>query len=263
MEFNAQTTQLDRLDAAQRAAWVEDGFLIARQLFSADEIAVLRERARAELRGGAVMEKADAQGNVTKLKMWTAAGDDLFGAFCRNQRMVDLASGLLGEEIYLYSHKMTMKEPKVGGAWEWHQDYGYWHEYGCLAPDMLSIMVAVDAADRENGCLQVLTGSQRLGRLTHLRQREQTVTDRERVEQALKRFPLVHVELAAGDAVVFHCNLLHASDPNRSEQPRWAYICSYNTVANAPYKRVRDYGNYEPLVPLPRSSILSTAVALP
>ena len=35
--------------------------------------------------------------------------------------------GLLGwDEIYHYSSKLMMKQPNVGGAFQWHQDYGYW-----------------------------------------------------------------------------------------------------------------------------------------
>ena len=41
---------------------------------------------------------------------------------------------LLCDEVYHYHHKMVLKEPKVGGAWAWHQDYGYWYDNGCLFP---------------------------------------------------------------------------------------------------------------------------------
>ena len=34
---------------------------------------------------------------------------------------------MLGDEVYHFHHKMMVKEPRVGGAWEWHQDYGYWY----------------------------------------------------------------------------------------------------------------------------------------
>jgi ectoine hydroxylase-related dioxygenase (phytanoyl-CoA dioxygenase family) len=77
----------------------------------------------------------------------------------------------------------------------------------------------------------------------------------EHVEAARARFPLVYLELDPGDAVFFDCNLLHRSDANRSDHRRWNYIASYNTVANKPYKRVRDYGNYEPLVQVPANAI--------
>lgn len=32
-----------------------------------------------------------------------------------------------------------LKQPRVGGAWNWHQDFGYWYQVGCLNPEeMLS-----------------------------------------------------------------------------------------------------------------------------
>ena len=49
-------------------------------------------------------------------------------------RVVDRIEGFLGGEIYHYNSKMMLKEPRVGGAWEWHQDYGYWYQTGCLYP---------------------------------------------------------------------------------------------------------------------------------
>ena len=62
----------------------------------------------------------------------------------------------------------------------------------------------------------------------------------EHLEAALKRFELVYVEMDPGDALVFDGNLLHRSDANRTDTYRWGYICSYNAVKNAPFKRVRD-----------------------
>ena len=36
----------------------------------------------------------------------------------------------------------------------------------------------------------------------------------------------------AGDALVFHCNILHKSNANNSERRRWAMLYSYNTRSN-------------------------------
>jgi ectoine hydroxylase-related dioxygenase (phytanoyl-CoA dioxygenase family) len=131
---------------------------------------------------------------------------------------------------------MILKEPRVGGAWTWHQDYGYWYNNGCLFPDMASCMFAVDKATKENGCLQVLRGSHRMGRIDHVKRGDQTGADMERVDAALARMELVHVEMNPGTAVLFHGNTLHRSDQNLSENPRWAFICCYNARGNDPYK---------------------------
>jgi len=61
-----------------------------------------------------------------------------------------------------------------------------------------------------------------------------------------KALDLVYCELAAGDALFFHCNLLHRSDQNRSPNPRWALICCYNAARNTPYKESR-HAMYTPL----------------
>jgi hypothetical protein len=45
----------------------------------------------------------------------------------RGARMVDTMEALLGGPVYHFQSKLTAKEPFVGGAWEWHQDYGYWY----------------------------------------------------------------------------------------------------------------------------------------
>jgi ectoine hydroxylase-related dioxygenase (phytanoyl-CoA dioxygenase family) len=149
---------------------------------------------------------------------------------------------------------MMLKEPKVGGAWAWHQDYGYWYHNGCLLPLMASCMIAVNDATRQNGCLQMLKGSQVMGRIEHINVGTQVGADPEGVEGAQNVFELVHCEMAAGDALFFDCNLLHRSDANRSDNPRWTLICCYNAARNNPYKESR-HPRYTPLAKVPDSAI--------
>jgi ectoine hydroxylase-related dioxygenase (phytanoyl-CoA dioxygenase family) len=243
------------------ARYRRDGFYIAPGFLSSEEVTNFRDHARglleAEAREGQVMAKGDGEGKQTLLKMWTTAGDDKFGLLARDQRMVLTAEALIGEEVYLYSHKMTMKQPREGGAWEWHQDFGYWYNNGCLSPEMLSVFISLDKATKENGCLQVLRGSHLLGRLDHVREAGQTNVAQGHLDAAIKRFEHVYVEMEPGDAIVFHGNLLHRSDANNSDTYRWGYICSYNAVSNAPFARLREYGNYEKLNPVPAGAFMA------
>jgi ectoine hydroxylase-related dioxygenase (phytanoyl-CoA dioxygenase family) len=248
-----------RFAASDIDSYNSQGYLIVRALFAGDEIDCMRREAERSLEGASVLRKADRAGNPVDLAMWNRPEDDIYGMFSRNERVVKNVETLLGGEVYLYSAKMIMKNAREGGAWEWHQDYGYWYDYGCLVPSMLSCLMAVDRATKENGCLQILAGSQQMGRVNHDRINEQTMANPEHVEAALARFPLVYLELEPGDAVFFHCNLLHRSDANRSDQRRWNFIASYNTVENEPYKRVREYGNYEPLQQVPVGAIRTFA----
>jgi ectoine hydroxylase-related dioxygenase (phytanoyl-CoA dioxygenase family) len=154
---------------------------------------------------------------------------------------------------------MIMKDARVGGAWAWHQDYGYWYQNGVLWPLLTSVFIAVDPATRENGCLQVIEGSHKLGRIEHVLTGEQAGADRDRVEEILKRLPLVYVEMAPGDALFFDANLLHRSDQNRSEHSRWSMICCYNAARNDPYKESH-HPRYTPLHKLPDSAILEAGL---
>jgi ectoine hydroxylase-related dioxygenase (phytanoyl-CoA dioxygenase family) len=108
------------------------------------------------------------------------------------------------------------------------------------------VAIAVDPGHSENGCLQVLRGSHLLGRLDHVLSGEQAGADVERVNEALGRLELVHCEMEPGDALFFHCNLLHRSDQNKSDQPRWSLICCYNAARNDPYKE-SPHSRYTPL----------------
>ena len=74
--------------------------------------------------------------------------DSIYSAVVQAEPLVKAMESLLGDEVYHYHHKMILKEPRVGGAWTWHQDYGYWYNNGCLLPDMASCMFAVDRATR-------------------------------------------------------------------------------------------------------------------
>ena len=252
-----------RISQDQAAAYTRDGYVVLPRLFEADEVAILRAAAERDLVGAEVLTKADQDGNKVSLKMWNGAGEDIYGMFSRNQRAVLAMEKLIGRKVYLYSAKMILKNARDGGAWEWHQDYGYWYNNGCLTPDMASCSIAVDRNTRENGCLQVLSGSHHLGRVDHVRENEQYVADPERVQAALTRFENVSVPLEPGDAILFHCNLLHRSDANNSDRRRWNFICSYNAADNRPFKRERAYGHDGELKVVSADAIRTFAAAHP
>jgi ectoine hydroxylase-related dioxygenase (phytanoyl-CoA dioxygenase family) len=226
----------------------EDGYIVVPNLLDAEEIELLRNIARADL----ALERdagsrADGEGGAVKLVVRNDLPDDtIYGALVRSRRVVSAMEQLLGDEVYHYHHKMILKEARVGGAWAWHQDYGYWYGNGCLFPDMGSCMIAVDRATQQNGCLQVVKRSHLLGRIDHGKVGDQTGADPERVAAALERLELVYCELEPGAAIFFHANTLHRSDQNKSEHPRWAFIACYNTKHNDPYKDSK-HPRYSPL----------------
>jgi len=206
-------------------------------LFSGEEISLLRSTAHADRElDKHAFARADGEGGKVRLSLWNHPGDNLYGMVARSEKVVGRVEELLDDEVYHYHSKMILKDPRTGGAWTWHQDYGYWYQNGLLYPDLVSVFIAVDRATRENGCLQVIRGSHRMGRIDHVLTGDQAGADMERVNACLERMELVHCEMEPGDALFFHSNLLHRSDQNRSEHSRWSMICCYNTRTNDPYK---------------------------
>jgi ectoine hydroxylase len=246
-------------DAAVRE-YHDRGFTVARGLFDADEIGLLHRAAKEDHElDKRSFGRADGEGGTVRLSLWNHPGDGIYGIFARCERMVRSCETLLGGEVYHYHSKMIMKDPRVGGAWTWHQDYGYWYQNGVLQPLLTSVSIAVDRATRENGCLQVIEGSHRCGRIDHNLTGDQAGADRERVDEILKRMPLVYLDMEPGDAVFFHCNLLHRSDQNKSEDPRWSMICCYNAARNDPYKDSH-HPRYTPLKVVPDMAIRDVGV---
>jgi hypothetical protein len=238
-----------------------DGYVMARGMFDAEEMDFLRRSAREDKAlDDHAYGRADSEGGTIRLALWNHPGDGIYGMFARCRSVVDSAEALLGGEVYHYHSKMIMKERKVGGAWAWHQDYGYWYQNGVLFPLLCSVFIAVDRATKENGCLQVLRGSHRAGRIDHVLAGDQAGANLERVNELGKRLELVYAEMEPGDALFFDCNLLHRSDQNRSADPRWSLICCYNAARNDPYKESH-HPRYTPLSKVDDSMIKAAGLA--
>jgi len=223
--------------ADQRAAFERDGYVLIKGLFDAEETGLLRRALEEDPAIAAhFYDRKDAEGAATRMALWNHPGDSVYGLAARSRRVVDSMEDVLGGEVYHYHSKLTAKEPFVGGAWEWHQDYGYWYNNGILFPLMASVMIALDQTTKENGCLQVLRGSHLIGRIDHkVLEGSQVGADLERVRKAQEALETVYCEMAPGDGLFFHCNLLHRSDRNGSASRRWTLLCCYNAARNNPF----------------------------
>lgn len=228
--------QLTKQDIAD---YENDGYVIIKNFLQKNEVNKLYAIAT----GDDTLQKHafdlnDQSGKKTKLTLWYTPGNDAYGLLTKSKRMVESVDKLMqGDSAVCHFHsKLMQKEPRVGGAWEWHQDYGYWYKNEFLLPDqMMSVMVAITDANKGNGCLQVIKGSHKMGRIEHGFAGEQVGASQHYVDLALKTMDLVYVEIKAGDALFFHSNLLHRSEANLSDKPRWSLISVYNRSANIPY----------------------------
>lgn len=249
-----------KLTDEQMAQYHKDGYILVKGFCSKQETDKLYKVAlEDEAMSKNAMDLNDQSGMKTKLSLWFKPGNDVFGYLTRSEKMVNAVGQLLdGEAPVCHFHsKLMQKEPKVGGAWEWHQDYGYWYKNQFMFPDQLiSVMVALTEANKQNGCLQVIKGSHKLGRVNHGFAGEQVGADMVMVENALKTMELVYCEIEPGDALFFHSNLLHRSAANLSDKPRWSIISCFNSQSNIAYSETSTAWK-EALDPIPDEAILN------
>jgi ectoine hydroxylase len=265
-----------KLTTAELDQYRRDGFLIFPDLFGVDEVEILRrEVARlAQVETDAVVREGAARAPKSLFRLHETDGataSPAFRALARTPRALGVAQQVLGDErLYLHHSKVNVKTAIEGSVWPWHQDYGSWQRDGLRAPDLATFMIALDDASEINGCLYLLPGSHRPGRVDPYFDSSTAyklwAVPPERVKAAMATCPPpVALTGRAGMAAIFHCNLMHASGHNLSDADRWqAYLC-YNTVANRPvdvenprpdYVRSR---NWTPLTPVSNDAILDTA----
>lgn len=247
------------LTPEQIAAYNRDGYVIVQNFLTTAEVDKLYKIATGD---EAVKKHAfdlnDQTGKKTKLTLWYMPGNDAYGLLTKSRRMVESVDKLMeGDAAVCHFHsKLMQKEPKVGGAWEWHQDYGYWYKNEFLYPgQMMSVMIAITEANKQNGCLQVIKGSHHMGRIEHGFAGEQVGASQHYVDLALKTMELVYVEIQPGDALFFHSNLLHRSEANLSDKPRWSLISCYNRSSNIPYNEPSQSSTI-PLTMVPDEALL-------
>jgi phytanoyl-CoA hydroxylase len=254
------------LTPKQIGQYDQDGYLIVKNFFNTEEVTKLYQIA---VDDSAISKHAinvnDSSGKRSKLSLWYKPGNDVYGLLTRGTSLVNAVDKLLdGNSAVCHFHsKLMQKEPRVGGAWEWHQDYGYWYKNEFLLPDqMMSVMVAITEANQENGCLQVIKGSHKMGRVEHGFSGEQVGASQRYVDLALKTMELIYVELEAGDVLFFHSNLLHRSEANLSNQPRWSLISCYNRASNIGYNdSASSSSSITPIESVPDEALLTWETA--
>ncbi len=217
-------------------SFTNNGYVIKKNLFSEDEINKLKKfiESSSDKKNDA-RETRSSTGKLS-ITLWDHPSDDLFGKFSTNERIVKPMEEYLGDEVYHYHSKIIWKKPGDGG-FDWHQDYGYWYHNACLYPDMGSCFIMLDRATKENGCLKVLKGSHKVGRIEHgVSDTPEQTADMERITELEKRHESVYITAEPGDVLFFHSNLLHSSDANKSKDSRRTLIVCLNTKSNNPYK---------------------------
>ena len=205
--------------------YAEHGYLIARNAFPRAEVEPLLAEATRICRGElgtleGLESVSEGDPDEAVLSRYIACHvvhkiSPRFRRLLHDDRLVDVARELIGPNVKCVHSVLFIKSPGEPGN-AWHQD-----EFFIPSRDrsITTAWIALDDVTIENGCLQVIPGSQRAGVLYPMRRHHDP--DLDRAEEAYG-FPYspedgLAVELEAGSVVFFNGYLLHGSYPNRSE----------------------------------------------
>jgi ectoine hydroxylase-related dioxygenase (phytanoyl-CoA dioxygenase family) len=242
-----------RMTADERRQYREDGFLLRRSVFAADELTALRaavEEVAARVaaharRAGSGPEIRLADGH--RLQFSSRAGiqwewaessqtirliepadhlDARIAALFDDARMTEpMRDALRCDAVCAFTCKLNLKRPREGSEFPFHQDYPYWYvRVGERAADVATAFFFLDDADAGNGALRVLPGSQRGGPAPRdPKDPSRSLADPSKLDTALERV----VEAPAGSLLLFGSLLVHRSSPNRSGRERRALLLSF------------------------------------
>jgi len=254
-----------RLTDEQIGAYWRDGYACVRGLFDADQLAPWLQHTRDLAAGVAdpppamqlvrdvmVAKKAftppTREHAICKINFYE--NDPVFMGYARHPALLDCVESLLGPALLFVNSMVITKPPGVDGRHPLHQDLLY---FGFRPGDaVVGTWTALEQVTRDNGCLAVLPGSHRGELLAHDVPDWQYVNfgflGVKGVGAAAER---VHVEMQAGDTLLFHPLLLHGSGQNRTTGFRRAISAHYartgcddlwggrDQLANRPWLPVR------------------------
>jgi len=252
-EQAAQSILEPRLTRVQRDVFERDGFLVMRQLASAERIQNMRRIATEHLRqrNGPIEyeadtaypgapENRDAEGGDTPRRLLQAYDrDPAFAEWGAYPMVINIVAQLLGStDLYLTRahHNCVMtKHPGYSSATRWHQDLRYW---SFARPELINAWLALGDETPDNGCMWLLPGSHRLQvdaeRLDAAQfLREDQDANRELIDTAQP------AELAPGDVLFFHAGAFHAAGRNRTDELKLSAVFTYHGPDNRPLPDTR------------------------
>ncbi len=195
--------------------WNDKGYVSPVGIISADEAAAHRQRLEAvEATHGAVHYTS---------KMHTLL--DFAADLATDPRVLDAVEQILGPDILLFDVTYIIKEAGAKSHVSWHQDLTYW---GLSNDRQVSLWLALSPASELSGCMRMIPGSHKRGRLEHIDSDDETnVLYRGQSVAGVAENEAVLCPLNPGEASFHHGWTLHASMPNRSDDRRIGFNVQY------------------------------------
>ncbi|MDG0810724.1 phytanoyl-CoA dioxygenase family protein [Cohnella rhizosphaerae] len=144
-----------------------------------------------------------------------------------SDEVLDLIEPIIGPNIGLWSSHFICKDPYVGRATPWHEDSAYWNGRLSSFDKIVTVWLAIDRSNRENGCMRVIPGTHRGG----FSEYEDIDTERNvfptQIKGELDENKAVYFELEPGECSLHDSRIIHGAAPNTSPYRRCGYTMRY------------------------------------
>jgi len=211
--YAVENPQPQKLTRAQIHQYNEKGYIFPLDVFSPEEAAVRRTYF------DRLLEETTAKGGSSySINGWHRHCRGIHDLVTEG-RILDYVQDLLGEDLICWGTHYFCKMPGDVKQVSWHQDASYWP----LTPSQtVTVWLAIDDADEENGAMQVIPGSHRHGQINF----EDSAEEENNVLYQSVRDPLQYGDapvafvMRAGQISLHTDLLLHGSEPNASDRRR-------------------------------------------
>ena len=153
-------------------------------------------------------------------------GSAAFLDLARDPELVELVSGVIGDDVILWGCHVFCKPGGDGYETPWHQDGHYWP----IRPlANCTVWVALDESVVENGCLRVIPRSHIGQRLhPHLHEDRTDLTLNQRMaDGTFDEVDAVNIELQPGQMSLHDVYMIHGAAANRSPRRRTGVALRY------------------------------------
>jgi ectoine hydroxylase-related dioxygenase (phytanoyl-CoA dioxygenase family) len=217
-----------------RVSYNKAGFTIIRQLFNQDEIGAVAsdiDKVVGDLRYKSPHNlRCRWQRNIFSEHPVLDALDPIIDVSltCKRvaqcQKVQNLLVEVFEERCCLFNDRLIIKMPGTEG-YPLHQDC-----VSCfkIAPELITLVVAIDSADEQSGCTEVFGGHHHRGYLGNPESTFCSLVDLSEVEGTAP----TSLILDPGDAVLFSSFTPHRSGPNRSSKRRRQLYLSFNRMSD-------------------------------
>ena len=210
----------------------EDGFLLIRNFLNKKNCEVIKEIAKVHLKYKIEpieteyeyigIDKEEYKTSVRRLRQ-VYDRDIIFKNWMQNKEIRPILEQVLKEKpvlITAHHNSIMTKLAHTSTHTCWHRDSRYWHYKGT---NLVSVWLALGEENSKNGVLEFIPKSHKIKLSEESFDEKSFFREDYEINKELVS-KKVSFELQAGDIVLFHSELLHRANANKSDEDKISFV---------------------------------------